>query len=277
MSLLLGDPHLPYFARLVRCRAVHVLRLGSFSGIPLALPHPLERSELVGGGYGDDAFVPRHDRLASIKPDAHVSDEDGFAGVGDDRLGLISLAALALPPFCRECDVGDSIYREDSVLIWEGLNTPNRCCFWCYCRRHLDGGHHPQEVGGAHNNMEVAKHHGSSEVTTFSVVGDDERTVCDRCHLLQMTCLQVETGFSRRLEQGLTDRDREANRISLDPIRFPPNRLESIRIGSILMALSHTQESARRFIEVAWVPLHRVGQKGMNRQTISAIFSHHRD
>ncbi|MQM18369.1 hypothetical protein Taro_051358, partial [Colocasia esculenta] len=47
-------------------------------------------------------------------------------------------------------------------------------------------------------------------------------------------------------------------------------------------ALSHTQESARRFIEVAWVPLNRVGQKARTvglslpfsppQQDVSAIF-----
>ncbi|MQL88472.1 hypothetical protein Taro_021033, partial [Colocasia esculenta] len=109
-SLLLGDPHLPHFPRLVRRRARRLLRLGSFSGIPLALSHPLEGNELVGGGYSGDAYVPRHDRLTSIKPDAYVSDENGFIGVGDDRLGLITLAALALPPFSKDCDAGDGVH-----------------------------------------------------------------------------------------------------------------------------------------------------------------------
>ncbi|MQL79739.1 hypothetical protein Taro_012197 [Colocasia esculenta] len=141
-GLLLGDPHLPHFARLLGCRIGRLPQSGSFWGVPFVLPHPLEGSEFVGGCHSGDASVPLHDRLVSIKPDAHVFDEDGLAGVGDDCSGLAALAALALSPSSRNCDVGDDVYRENSALIWEGLDAPC-CCLRCRRRRCLSGGDHP--------------------------------------------------------------------------------------------------------------------------------------
>ncbi|MQM05563.1 hypothetical protein Taro_038370 [Colocasia esculenta] len=100
-------------------------------------------SEFVGGCHRGDASVPGQYRLASIEPDADVSDKYGFTGVGDDRAGLAAPASLALSLFSRDCDTRDGIYREDSALTWAGFGAPGCSGFGCRLWSSLDGGDHP--------------------------------------------------------------------------------------------------------------------------------------